>query len=52
MIKQKLAVCLAVASLSSMSAQAADVEVLHWWTSGGEARSVAYLKEKLTEWGY
>lgn len=29
-------------------ANAADVEVLHWWTSGGEAKSVNYLKKKLT----
>ena len=27
------------------AAQAADVEVLHWWTSGGEAKSVAELKK-------
>ncbi|MEK9555812.1 MAG: ABC transporter substrate-binding protein [Gammaproteobacteria bacterium] len=27
--------------------QASEVEVLHWWTSGGEAKSVAYLKERL-----
>ncbi len=28
-------------------AAAAEVEVLHWWTSGGEARSVAELKKML-----
>jgi glucose/mannose transport system substrate-binding protein len=27
------------------SASAAEVEVLHWWTSGGEAKSVAELKK-------
>ena len=26
---------------------AADVEVLHWWTSGGEAKSVAELKKMI-----
>jgi len=33
---------------SATSVSAADVEVLHWWTSGGEAASVNYLKEKLS----
>ena len=33
---------------STTSVSAADVEVLHWWTSGGEAASVNYLKEKLS----
>jgi len=28
-----------------------DVEVLHWWTSGGEAASVNYLKDKLSDAG-
>ncbi len=28
-------------------AQAADVEVLHWWTSGGEAAALNVLKEDL-----
>ena len=28
-----------------------EVEVLHWWTSGGEARSVAELKKMLEEKG-
>jgi glucose/mannose transport system substrate-binding protein len=29
-----------------------EVEVLHWWTSGGEAASVAVLKELLEEEGH
>jgi glucose/mannose transport system substrate-binding protein len=29
-----------------------EVEVLHWWTSGGEAASVAVLKSLLEEEGY
>ncbi|MBV7299432.1 ABC transporter substrate-binding protein [Enterovibrio paralichthyis] len=29
-----------------------EVEVLHWWTSGGEARSVDNLKEKMKKEGY
>jgi len=32
---------------SSTAFSAGEVEVLHWWTSGGEAASVNYLKEKL-----
>ena len=32
-------------SLAIFSAQAAEVEVLHWWTSGGEAKSVGELKK-------
>jgi len=33
-------------------ALAGEVEVLHWWTSGGEARSVAVLKELLEGEGH
>jgi len=33
-------------------ALAAEVEVLHWWTSGGEAASVAELKRMLEEQGH
>ena len=32
--------------------EAGEVEVLHWWTSGGEAASVAVLKELLEKEGY
>ncbi|WP_085316401.1 ABC transporter substrate-binding protein [Derxia lacustris] len=32
-------------ALLAAKAQAADVEVLHWWTSGGEAKSAAELKK-------
>jgi len=32
-------------------AQAADVEVLHWWTSGGEAAALNVLKEDLATKG-
>ncbi|WP_020410363.1 ABC transporter substrate-binding protein [Hahella ganghwensis] len=34
------------------SAQAGEVEVLHWWTSGGEAASVAVLKDLLEKQGH
>ncbi len=33
-------------------AHAGEVEVLHWWTSGGEAKSVAALKEMLEQQGH
>jgi glucose/mannose transport system substrate-binding protein len=33
------------------TASAAEVEVLHWWTSGGEAKSVAELKKMLESKG-
>ena len=32
---------------SAMVAKAADVEVLHWWTSGGEAAALNVLKKDL-----
>jgi len=38
----------AIASALAMGpVHAADIEVLHWWTSGGEAKSVAELKKML-----
>jgi len=42
-----MAVC-----LLSFNAHAGEVEVLHWWTSGGEAASVAVLKELLEKEGH
>jgi glucose/mannose transport system substrate-binding protein len=35
----------ALLSALALGANAAEVEVLHWWTSGGEAKSVAELKK-------
>jgi glucose/mannose transport system substrate-binding protein len=45
---------LAAASLAAASsiARAADVEVLHWWTSGGEAAALNVLKEDLKGKGF
>ena len=37
----------ALAVIMSSQARAGEVEVLHWWTSGGEARSVSELKKML-----
>lgn len=39
--------CAVILGLSSATAAAGQVEVLHWWTSGGEARSVTALKQML-----
>ena len=41
----------ALAATLSCSATAAEVEVLHWWTSGGEAKSVAELKKMMEAQG-
>ncbi|MET0576582.1 MAG: ABC transporter substrate-binding protein [Mesorhizobium sp.] len=48
----KLAAGAAVLALSLGSAKAADsVEVLHWWTSGGEAAALDVLKKDLESKG-
>jgi glucose/mannose transport system substrate-binding protein len=39
------------ALLAAGGAKAADVEVLHWWTSGGEAAALNVLKEDLESKG-
>ncbi|MGF1705270.1 ABC transporter substrate-binding protein [Enterovibrio baiacu] len=36
----------------ALPASAGNVEVLHWWTSGGEARSVDSLKQMMNEQGH
>lgn len=52
---QKTALVVATAAATSLtfaSAHAAEVEVLHWWTSGGEARAANVLKELMEAEGY
>jgi len=49
LIKPMLAVAVFAASTSLASAE--DVEVLHWWTSGGEASALNVLKEDLEAQG-
>jgi glucose/mannose transport system substrate-binding protein len=44
--KLKMVVAASLAALS-FNALAAEVEVLHWWTSGGEAKSVVELKKMM-----
>ncbi len=41
----------AALALSAGAAVAADVEVLHWWTSGGEASALNVLKQDLEAQG-
>ncbi|MGB0957331.1 MAG: ABC transporter substrate-binding protein [Litorivicinus sp.] len=50
-LKPTLAAILAASAAALTPAHASEVEVLHYWTSGGEAKSVAYLKERLTDAG-
>ncbi|WP_165310741.1 ABC transporter substrate-binding protein [Vibrio ziniensis] len=37
---------------SANSALAGEVEVLHWWTAGGEANAISVLKNMLEKQGY
>lgn len=39
-------------SLACASAFAGNVEVLHWWTSGGEAKAIGELKKELEASGH
>ncbi|WP_395667310.1 ABC transporter substrate-binding protein [Rhodoferax sp.] len=46
-------VAMALAGSAAMNAaQAGEVEVLHWWTSGGEAKSVGELKKIMQSKGH
>ncbi|AXI48582.1 sugar ABC transporter substrate-binding protein [Sulfitobacter sp. SK012] len=49
-LNTKTAIALAMA-VSATTAYAEDVEVLHWWTSGGEAAALNVLKEDLNGQG-
>jgi len=51
MVKIILAMFLAVSMFAAVSF-AGEVEVLHWWTSGGEAKSVGVLKQLLEAEGH
>ncbi|NVK29081.1 MAG: carbohydrate ABC transporter substrate-binding protein, partial [Flavobacteriia bacterium] len=39
-------------SLAAATAHAGEVEVLHWWTSGGEAAAINVLKEEMVDAGH
>jgi len=53
MFRKSLLVTTLVASLAGNTAAFAgpEAEVLHWWTSGGEAKSVAVLQKEFAENG-
>ncbi|AKJ28459.1 ABC transporter substrate-binding protein [Caldimonas brevitalea] len=53
LVVRRLAGALAAAGLmGATAAQAGEVEVLHWWTSGGEAKAATALKGKLLALGH
>jgi glucose/mannose transport system substrate-binding protein len=47
MTTKSFASAMAITVALSAAARAEDVEVLHWWTSGGEAAALNVLKEDL-----
>ena len=50
LLRTAIAACALLAAQSPAPAFAADsVEVLHWWTSGGEAAGLAILKQRLQQ---
>src|SRR6202050_4715586 len=47
------ALCAAGLMCGVSAAQAAEsIEVLHWWTSGGESKAVGVLKDDMQKQGY
>ena len=46
-VLNRLMMSAAVAVASAGAASAAEVEVLHWWTAGGEAAALNVLKQDL-----
>src|SRR5437868_10897628 len=53
MAMTRISLALAVAGLMGATlAQAGEVEVLHWWTSGGEAKAAAALKATMQAKGH
>ena len=51
-LKSALAASAAVSIISATAGFAGpEAEVLHWWTSGGEAKSVAFLQEEFASKG-
>ncbi len=48
---KKLHMTAAVVALSTTAVAAQEVEVLHWWTSGGEAAAVGTLRDTLATGG-
>ncbi len=51
-VSQSLSVLALAATLACSSARAGELEVLHWWTSGGEAKAAAALKSSMQAKGH
>jgi glucose/mannose transport system substrate-binding protein len=51
-MRTPLALLLAAGCAQVAQAQTQDVEVLHWWTSGGEAAALSVLKEDMQTKGF
>ena len=49
---KKTLLAIALGGTFAATTHAGEVEVLHWWTSGGEAKSIAVLKEMVTDAGH
>lgn len=49
---KKTLMAMALGGTLAAGAQAGEVEVLHWWTSGGEARAISVLKEMVEDEGH
>ncbi|MDH6276655.1 ABC-type glycerol-3-phosphate transport system substrate-binding protein, partial [Rhizobium leguminosarum] len=47
-----IALALASASVSVRAADVKEVQMLHWWTSGGEAAALNVLKQDLSKEGF
>ncbi len=49
---KKTLLAMALGGAIAASSQAGEVEVLHWWTSGGEAKSISVLKDMVADAGH
>jgi len=50
-IKQTLLASALAFTVGTIAHAAEEVEVLHWWTSGGEAKALGVLKKDLEDQG-
>ncbi len=51
-MRKTLVAVAALAAIAAGSARAGEVEVLHWWTSGGEAKAATALKSTMQAKGH
>ncbi len=52
MLRLTCAAVATAAALTTTAVEAGEVEVLHWWTSGGEAEAVGTLRDLLEQEGH